>query len=242
SGEPIWIEFIKTREQMPGKGLKFFTRSDSIHIPFFESEFALLTTNNRDSLFIRENFAVPPEVPIFEGLRTLLNVGITLSLLDYDDNIYENFDYKQQFSPLKAISAERISPFLLPTDQNWTACLTTATPGKKNSVQMNVVPTTSVLSIENSPFSPYKNEHCFIKVSVQHQQVIADVIIFDLKGREVIRLADKATIPGEYAFIWDGKDSHRKNVLPGVYPLYIKVQTARGTVVMDQQKQIVIGR
>jgi len=241
NNEPIWIEFIKTRDKMPLNGLKFFARTDSIHIPYFDGDFALLTVNARDSLYMRENFSIPSNVPIYLRLRTLLNAGMPLILMDYDENLYEEFAYKQSYSPLKGISTERISPLLPPEDQNWAASLTIATPGKKNSVQMNIIPTSKSLEIVKNPFSPFKNEHCMIKISVNDQQVRADIKVFDIKGREIIKLADKMIIPGEYVFIWNGLDIKNKPVSPGVYPLYVNIETLAGSKLLQEKKLIYIG-
>ena len=240
TGEPIWVEFIKLRESIPAEGLKFFARTDSIHIPHWEGEFALLTTNAANALLMRDIFEIPEHIPIFTGLRTLLNAGQDLSLKDYDDNLYEEFAYTPAFSVRRGVSAERISPSLPPEAQNWTGSLETATPGKKNSVFMETLPISSSLEIENNPFSPYRGEHCIIKISIPEHTIRADVKIFDIRGREILKLADKLTLPGEYSFIWNGFEDNRP-VRPGVYPLYINIENTTGKRLLETRRLIYVG-
>ena len=242
TGEPMWVEFIKTRDVMPEKGLKFFVQRDSIHVPYFEGDFALLTVSISDVAYLRENYNIPDNISIFRGLRNLLNAGATLILKDYDENLYEEFHYLPSFSPRRGFSAERISPILPPEEQNWAASLYGSTPARRNSVHMNVIPSTSSLDIENNPFSPYRHEHCIIKINVNEQRVRADVTIFDIKGREVITLANKTIIPGEYAFIWNGRDRNGSIVNPGVYPVFVNIERLNGTQVYQSRKLIYVGR
>ena len=240
TGEPIWVEFIKLRDFIPLNGLKFFARTDSIHLPHWEGEFALLTTNAANALFMRDNYDIPDNIPIFTGLRTLLNAGQELLLKDYDENVYEGFAYTPAFSPRRGFSAERISPLLPPDAQNWTSSLEGSTPGKRNSVYMNLLPSSSSLVIENNPFSPFRGEHCLIQIRVAEQMVRADLKIFDIKGREILKLADKTVIPGDYSFIWNGMENYRP-VSPGVYPLYINIEDMTGKRLMQSRKLIYVG-
>ncbi|MCL2064911.1 MAG: lamin tail domain-containing protein [Candidatus Cloacimonetes bacterium] len=242
TGEPIWVEFFKLRDSLPVEGLKFFARTDSIHIPHWEGDFALLTTNAVNIIFMRDNYDIPENIPIFTGLRTLLNAGQELLLKDYDNNIYEEFAYTPAFSVRRGESAERISPILPPNVQNWTGSLVGSTPGRPNSVFMNLIPTISSLEIENNPFSPYRGEHSIIMIKVAEQRMRADVRVFDIKGREIIKLADKMTLPGEYSFIWNGFDDNNNLVRPGVYPLYVNIENMEGHQLLQTRKLIYVGR
>jgi len=241
TSEPEWIELFKIRNQMPAAGLKLFVGRDSIHVPYFDAEFALITASVSNVTFMRERYNIPESIPIFRGIRSLRNAGDTLTLKDYDDNLYERFEYRPSFSPLRGVSAERISPILPPEDQNWTASLSGSTPGKRNSVHMDVVPSAASLHVENNPFSPHRGEHCIIKLSVKEQRVRADLKIFDIKGREIVVLANKMIIPGEYAFIWNGRDRNGRNVNPGVYPAFVNVERLNGERVFQSRKLIYIG-
>ena len=43
------------------------------------------------------------------------------------------------------------------------------------------------------------------------------VTIYDINGREVIKLADERQAPGEYEVVWDGRDQQGKEVSSGMY-------------------------
>ncbi len=241
SGEPEWIEFYQKRQTDYTKGLKFFADNDSIHIPSWNGSFALLTATRNDSIFMRENYNIHENVPIFKGLKNLNNSGESFILLDYDNNVYEKFSYYGDWSFEKGVSTERISTVLTPDSQNWTPSLNTSTPGRINSVQMNIVPSVDSFIIENNPFSPYKNEHCIISVRVPAQKVKTEILIFDLKGRKVKVLADNTITSGDYSFLWNGNDDSNKKLAPGVYPCLIKVKDLSGRSLMEKKKLIYIG-
>jgi len=240
--EPKWLELFKLRDFIPEKGLKLFSHNDSLHIPLFESDFSIITQSKSDSIFIREKYAIPNNIQIVRGLKSLNISGANLILKDYDDNIYEHFAYTNQFSPNKGISAERISPILPPDAQNWTACLSISTPAKINSVYMDIMPTTNSIKIQNNPFSPFKNENCIIIVNVQANQVRANITIFDIKGREIIKLANNIYISGSHSFIWNGYDKQNHIVNPGVYPLYAEIFDLSGEKLVNSKMLVYIGK
>jgi hypothetical protein len=242
TGEPEWIELKKLRDVNPLAGLKFFSDSDSVHVPHFTSEYALLVARSTDASFMREHYDIPSDIPIFTGLGRLILAGRTLEIRDYDDNTYEIFDYSPNFSLVRGVSAERISPILPPEEQNWSPSLVISTPGKKNSVFLDVIPTTVSLEISNNPFSPTRNEQCLIKIAVPEQRVRATLIIYDIQGRERKKIADKLIIPGDFVFIWNGNDMNNRKVSPGAYPLYLNIETLNGKTIYQTKRVIYIGR
>jgi len=243
TNEPKWLELIKTRDTMPEAGIKITVNNySSVNIPYFESEFAILTMSASDVTFIREQYLIPEEIPIYRGLQSLNIAGAELTLSDHDDNLYERFSYTAAFSPIRGTSAERISPLLAPAPQNWTASLETSTPAKTNSVYMLVIPTSTTLSIQNKTFSPYRNEHCLITQNATELTTRTDLKIFDLKGREIANLADKTVVSGMYTFIWDGKDSHRHNVLPGAYIVLITIDNMAGKQIFTDKRVVYVGK
>jgi len=243
TSEPKWLELIKTRDAMPKAGIKIAVNDYSfVNIPYFESEFAILTMSTADVAFIREQYLVPDHIPIYRGLQSLNIAGAELTLCDQDDNLYERFSYTSAFSPIRGTSAERISPHLSPTPQNWTASLATSTPATTNSVYMAIVPTTTSLSIQNKTFSPYRNEHCLITQNVPEYTTRTDLKIFDLKGREIAKLADKTIVSGEYTFIWDGHDNHNNKVLPGAYIILVNIDNMAGKSIFTDERVVYVGK
>jgi len=54
-------------------------------------------------------------------------------------------------------------------------------------------------------------------------------------------LADKMVIPGEYVFIWGGFDRNNKAVSPGVYPVYVNIESLGGGGLLQTRKVIYVG-
>jgi hypothetical protein len=239
--EPRWVEFISLRDAMPEEGLVFTVNTHEIHLPHWEGEYALMTVNQSDVAFLQSHYHIPESVPIFTGLRSLNIAGATVGLIDYDGNLYEHFSYTPDFSRLRGVSAERISPMLPPMAQNWTASKVGSTPGQRNSVYMDIVPTENKLSIQNNPFSPYKNESCIINVNASEQKVRVEIIVFDIKGREVIKVADREIVSGSYSFLWNGHDKNRKPVIPGAYPVLVSVQNMNGREILREKRVLYVG-
>lgn len=51
--------------------------------------------------------------------------------------------------------------------------------------------------------------------------------VYDIAGRELIRLVDETRMPGRSTTVWDGRDRHGRRVAQGVYLLCLETQTRR---------------
>lgn len=238
--EPEWIEFYKIRDVSGIAGYRFFTDSDSLYIPDWEGRFALLTSSVKDSLYMRENYNIPDNVPVFLGLKNLKNTGETLVLKDFLGNTYETLTYNADWSPYRGVSTERISVLLDPSSQNWAPSLSVSTPGRVNSVKMDFIPSENKFFISNNPFSPYKNENCIIQLKIKHHKVRTSITVFDLKGRRVKSLANNTITAGEHSFIWNGLDDSNRKLSPGAYPVRILVKDFSGNKLYEGQKLVYI--
>jgi flagellar hook assembly protein FlgD len=107
---------------------------------------------------------------------------------------------------------------------------------------MSLIPKDTSISIQNNPFSPYRSEFCIININVPEHTIRADVKIFDIKGRHVINLGDKTTVPGEYSFIWHGLDSSGRPVSPGIYPVSITIDNMNGKNITSTKKVIYVAK
>jgi hypothetical protein len=67
-------------------------------------------------------------------------------------------------------------------------------------------------SIYPNPFNPIAN----IPYDVAEESFVS-LIIYDLLGREVIRLVDKYQMPGKYHIRWNGKNSYHRALPSGIY-------------------------
>ena len=85
-----------------------------------------------------------------------------------------------------------------------------------------------VLSIANP--NPFINstEISFILPAGENAEEIS-LKIFDLSGRLIKTLVEKAYIPGYYTTSWDGKDNNGKNVANGIYFYQLEAGNLKAT-------------
>jgi flagellar hook assembly protein FlgD len=72
-----------------------------------------------------------------------------------------------------------------------------------------------------------------IRFSVPKAQNVK-MSVYDISGRLVKTVSDSHVDAGEHTLTWDGKDSHSKNVSPGIY--FLRMSTEERTL----QKKMVL--
>lgn len=80
------------------------------------------------------------------------------------------------------------------------------------------------LSLAPNPFNPSTE----IRFSLASAQVVR-VSVFDVRGREIVRLADGPIASGDHSLTWTGKDAAGRVVSAGVY--FIRLQSDEGVQV-----------
>jgi hypothetical protein len=240
SGEPKWVELFKLRDTINTKDIKMIIGNTTININNFTTDYVLITTTNNDIIYLREKYNLDEEIAIYRGLQSLNIAGNTIYLKDNEDNLLEVLSYTSAFS-IKGVSTERISPTLPPNASNWLPSKTISTPGRQNSVFLDFKQNDNKINIQNERFSPYKNEVCLISIKSDELNIKADVIIYDLKGRKIVSLADDSVISGNYTFIWNGKNADKQNVFPAAYTVYLNLKSLNGNKIFSTQKLVYVG-
>ncbi len=82
-----------------------------------------------------------------------------------------------------------------------------------------------------NPFNPVTS----IKFDIQKKSFI-ELKIFDLRGKLVNIIVNKRLSPGEYSFLWNGRDSQNKLVPSGIYFYQLSTQNFIGIKKMVLQK------
>lgn len=135
------------------------------------------------------------------------------------------------------VSLERIGPEMESTaPDNWAACVSEArgTPGARNSVFIERVPTETDLSASPNPF----DTRTVLSYRVPARTATVNLWIFDGRGRRVRKLLNGRPSGAERSVIWDGTDDDGIRVKMGIYILYLEaldewegvVHTGKGTV------------
>lgn len=187
-----------------------------------------------------------PQAPLNKCVQadswtTLNNGEESICLLDFYDLQLDSLYYLNPDCPA-GISLERINPCLPPLPENWSHSLVEGTPGARNSIYVNWVPTSSRLDVQPSPFSPYRGEHTVIDFDLPTRLSRVTIRIFDLKGRLVNLLADQIAQAARGEFIWNGNNLSGHKLLPGVYIVLLEAVSRETEEVYREQTTVVLAR
>jgi hypothetical protein len=147
----------------------------------------------------------------------------------------------------KGISLERIS-INRPTQDstNWHSASETvgfATPAYKNSQAASPENDGSEVSVTPEIFSPDNdgfNDVVFINYTFDKPGYVANLKIFDSRGREIIHLVKNQLLGTEGSFAWDGITADRQKAGIGIYVIWLEVFHENGTV-KKFKKTVVLG-
>jgi hypothetical protein len=107
---------------------------------------------------------------------------------------------------------------------------------QENNAGVSLYPDAFVLS-QNYP-NPF-NPQTSIMISFEEDAQI-DLVIYNLLGEEVTRLASNEFRPaGYYNFIWNGKNAANAKVSTGVYLYHAMVRDRNGKTVLNKTKKMV---
>jgi hypothetical protein len=167
----------------------------------------------------------PDAVLQIEGAWPSLNqtsatdIADSIVVLDPSELPVERVAYPPQPADTQGRSLERID--LFPTFGKHTWVLSSAgsggSPGRRSPVSRASAPEDVRLAASPNPFDPYRSEYLVVTVSARNagERVVLDV--FDIEGKRIAVLGTTNVLPT--TFVWDGKDSSGRTVLPGIYIL-----------------------
>ncbi|HRS53104.1 MAG TPA: lamin tail domain-containing protein [Bacteroidales bacterium] len=169
------------------------------------------------------------------------NKGIVV-ISDKSNTIIDKLTYSASMHfPLlkstKGVSLERIN-FNVPTEEktNWHSASENCgfgTPAYKNSQYTDYTPSDDPITINPEIFSPDNDGHNdVLGITYKFEEVgyMANIIIYDAKGRQVKYLAKNTYLGTEGSFTWNGitDDNEKANV--GMYVIYVEVFDLQGKI------------
>lgn len=172
-----------------------------------------------------------------------------LFIFDGNKNSIETVDYRSRWGGGKGISLERINPALSSKDSaNWSSCVLMpqgATPGRQNSIFVEVLPSEAELTIAPNPFSP--DEDGFDDVTIISYQLPFNlsqihIKIFDIRGRLVRFLVNNQPSGTNRSTIWDGRDNEGHLCRMGIYIVYLEAIQRQKGVVKFLKKSVVLAK
>jgi hypothetical protein len=205
----------------------------------FPGDYVVLSTNSAavKSQYYTSNpngFIDMPSIPamnISDGVVVLADMGNTI----IDKLIYNVSWQFPLLNSSKGVSLERID-FDRPTQDanNWhsAASNVNATPAYKNS-QYSQGDNGSEVSVTPEIFSPDEdgyNDVVNISYNFSTPGFVANVTVYDSKGRLVRTLVRNELLGTGGAFSWDGINDAREKAAIGIYVIYFEVFDTKGTV------------
>ncbi len=128
---------------------------------------------------------------------------------------------------------------------SWAASVAASgsTPAATNSVQIDLTVTGESIDFSPNPFSPDSDgfeDFCIIRYRLDVATAIANVRIFDLKGRLVRHIANHEPVGSQGQFIWDGKSDDGRLMPIGSYVVYFQILNTEKRITREFVKSVVL--
>jgi len=180
---------------------------------------------------------------IFTGLSSLSNDGEQILLMDECRNLLEEFFFQPDWNDeLDGVSIERVNPEINAVSQNWGPSTNGCTPGRANSIFVQMLPNNMKLNVAPNPFSPYRDERTIFSYALPEVLSTVTLRIFDLKGRMIRRLVDQVLQSSSGNIIWDGRNDNEKKLPVGVYIVLMQATARESEKVYSKKITVVIGK
>jgi hypothetical protein len=241
--------FLATRNKNTGALQTIYQMAQSGR--FFEPQhFAVLTT---DAEIVKQQYFVqnPEALVTLERLPTYSNADGTVVVLDVEQNVLDEFSYNEKMhfkflTDVKGVSLERTSYDAATNDaKNWHSASSDvgyATPTYKNS-QAEFESETYGFEISPQTFSPDNSgfdDRLRINYKMPESGYLANIKIYDSRGRWIKDIQNNALLGAEGNFTWDGLNSKQQKLPVGVYIVFIQYFNLQGQVTQEK-KTCVIG-
>lgn len=222
----------------------------------FPQDYVVITTSPTDiqnRYFVENPYAlVSNDLPAYDDKEGTVLIYVPDILAE---KIIDEFNYSEDFhNPLisnkNGVSLERISPEGPSDDSNnWHSAATSAgyaTPTYQNS-QFLIVdsPADDIFSIPNNTLSPDGDgyeDFLLINYTTSATGYLANIRIFDAKGRMIKNLVSNELLASEGSFKWDGDTDDGNKSRIGIYIVWIEYFNPDGNVNHLKKTIVVAGR
>ena len=233
--------------------LNEFYRASATSRLLLPNSYAVLTENFEqvEQFYYIENpdaMVHTPRLPAYPN-----DNGYVLLLSDSGDEVDE-FAYNEKMhnallADVKGVSLERINPNLPTNDQSsWQSAAQTAgfaTPTAKNSQFTDPSQVDDEFELSLKVFSPDGDgfeDYVMINYELPEHGYIANIMVFDSRGRRVKRLAANMTLGTTGSIKWDGTNDGGGRVSVGAYVVFIEAFDLRGNIKRYKKTVVVATR
>lgn len=207
----------------------------------FPQEYLVVT---EDISYVRTTWLASAPVDRFieMDLPTYSNDSSTVYLIQPDSVISDRFSYDEDIhyallNDVEEVSLERIDFDRLSNDRtNWHSAAENvefATPGYENSQFLAAGTSNGAVSVENEVFSPDNDgfqDVVNINYTFDAPGYVANVTIYDAKGRLVRQLTQNELLGLSGTISWDGINDAREKARVGIYVIFFEVFDLNGNV------------
>lgn len=229
-GIPEFIEFVNISERIIDLTGWGFSDSDTGSVRFFPGESIPsggYWISSKDSTLLPFLQLDGVLLVSESGFPTLNNSGDAIYLFDPTGTVADSVVYTSAWGGGDGRSLEKLNPDMQSDIRsNWGTCvsLQKMTPGTKNSIFLESLPTSGVIVLDPNPFSPDGDgfdDHLRISYNLPFSQASITVLIFDSRGREVRTLSNNLATGSQGILLWDGFTNQNKRARIGRYILKI---------------------
>ena len=252
SGDAEWIEIYNLG--IRAVNLRYYCFSDFRDTVGFAPVDDILPAGayrvlSGDSAILWQYGVEPALVQILPRFPTLNNDVDELSILSLTGRVLDRVRYFGDWYGRdvgKGTSLEKIHPGLSGQDsRNWAASVagSGSTPGRQNSVYVEVLPPAVQIRIQPNPFSPDGDgweDYTIIQFQVPIETAYARVVIYDLAGRPIRQLVNDQPIAHQAQFVWDGRDDHGRMARTGLYICLIQVRNKQRKLYQEAKATVVL--
>lgn len=189
-----------------------------------------------------------------ESLPSFNNSGGAVLIVDSNEVLIDRFDYSEDYhlsllQSFKGVSLERVN-FSMETNSpdNWTSAAENVgfgTPGYQNSQYRQEGKSEATVQLENKLFSPDNDgfqDLLFINYSLDGSGFLANVIVYDSRGRQIKELTNNLVLGTEGTITWDGVADNGTKARIGPHIVYVELFTTDGRTEMFKLPCIVAGK
>lgn len=187
------------------------------------------------------------------GSFALANAGEKILLSDGAGMVIDSVVYSPQWhragiGDVSGHALERICPTLGSNDpRNWSTSVDGrgGTPAEKNSIVVEGETAARGLTFSPNPFSPDGDgyeDFTMIHYNIPTAVAVANIKIFDVRGRLVRWLANNEATGMQGDVVWDGRNDARGAVRVGVYIVLLEASDDKGNLRWSARGAIVVAR
>lgn len=253
NGKPEWVELYNPSSNTVDLQSWSFSDSDSSSPIKLADQHLYIQPN---SYFVLSQYYSLPyyfnneniNFAVFSNFPRLNNSTDFIFLFDGNKNIIDKVQYWDAWNGKEDFSLERINPGLGSNDSsNWSSSvnLRGGTPGKQNSIFVDVLPADAELFISPNPFSPDedgRDDITIITYQLPFNLSQVNLKIYDIRGRLVRSLANNQPSAVNNSTIWNGKDNDGHVCRMGIYIVFLEAIQYNEGVVRTLKKSVVLAK